>query len=136
MPLDPTILGFTNRWYPAALRTAVEVHLQSGLVLRAITAPYFLGTKIEAFRGRGKEDYFASPDLEDFITVGDGRASLLDEIEAASLELRIFVGEAVRELLAESSFLDALPGYLLPDEANQARIGQLTRRLYSLSSYV
>jgi hypothetical protein len=134
MPLDARILGFSNRWYPDALRTAVEVRLPGGLILRTITAPYFLGTKIEAFRGRGQEDYFASHDLEDFITVVDGRASLLEEIEAASPELRAFLGEAVRGLLAASPFLDALPGYLLPDEANQARIGQLTRKLRTLSS--
>jgi predicted nucleotidyltransferase len=71
MPLDASILGFSNRWYADALRTAVEVELPSGLRLKAITAPYFLGTKIEAFRGRGHDDYFASHDLEDFITVID-----------------------------------------------------------------
>jgi hypothetical protein len=125
MPLDAKILGFSNRWYADALRTAAEVHLPSGLILRAITAPYFLGTKIEAFRGRGRGDYFASHDLEDFITVVDGRTSLLDEVEAASAELRRFIGEAVGALLTEQRFLDALPGYLLPDESNQARIAQL-----------
>lgn len=52
MPLDPSILGSSNRWYADALHTAVEVGLPGGLKLKAITAPYFLGTKIEAFRGR------------------------------------------------------------------------------------
>lgn len=59
--------------------------------------------------------------------------SLLDEVEAASAELRRFVGEAVGALLAEPRFLDALPGYLLPDEANQARIAQLVEKLRALS---
>ncbi|HWZ51251.1 MAG TPA: hypothetical protein VNW54_07290 [Granulicella sp.] len=77
MPLDASILGFSNRWYADALRTAVEATLPSGLRLKAITAPYFLGTKIEAFRGRGHGDYFGSHDLEDLITVIDGRPSLL-----------------------------------------------------------
>jgi hypothetical protein len=39
MPLDEKILGFSNRWYPGALHTAVPVSLTSGLMLRAITAP-------------------------------------------------------------------------------------------------
>jgi hypothetical protein len=43
----------------------------------------------------------------------DGRTSLLDEVAAASAELRKFVGKAVGALLAEPRFLDALPGYLL-----------------------
>jgi len=42
-----------------------------------------------------------------------------------AVELRRFVGEAVGALLDEPRFLDALPGYLLPDAANQARIVQL-----------
>jgi hypothetical protein len=53
MPLNEDILGFSNRWYADALHTATEVQLPNGFILRAITAPYFLGTKMEAFRGRG-----------------------------------------------------------------------------------
>jgi hypothetical protein len=39
-------------------------------------------------------DYFASHGLGDFITGVDGRTSLLDGVEAASAELRRFVGKA------------------------------------------
>jgi hypothetical protein len=38
MPLNASILGFSNRWYADALRTPVEVTLPSGLQLKAITA--------------------------------------------------------------------------------------------------
>jgi hypothetical protein len=132
MPLDAQVLGFSNRWYPDALRTAGSVRLPSGLVLRAINAPYFLGTKLEAFRGRGQRDYLASHDLEDFIAVVDGRSSLIIELESASPELKNYVADSVRALLAEPHFLDALPGYLLPDNASQARIGQLMAKLRRL----
>ena len=60
MPLDSQVLGFSNRWYPDALHTAGKVQLPGGLVIRAISAPYFLGTKLEAFNGRGKRDYLNS----------------------------------------------------------------------------
>ena len=132
MPLDPAILGFSNRWYPEALEAAEEVQLPAGLTVRAITGPYFLGTKLEAFRGRGHGDYFASHDLEDFMAVVDGRSALFTELETASEGLRTYIGEAVRMLLVEPRFLDALPGYLLPDEASQARIGQLVSKLHKL----
>jgi hypothetical protein len=133
MPLDPKILGFSNRWYPDALGAAEEVRLPGGPTVRAITAPYFLGTKLEAFRGRGGGDYFASHDLEDFMAVVDGRSTLFAEMELAPPELRAYVGEAVRALLGEPRFLDALPGYLLPDEASQARVGQLRGKLRRLA---
>jgi hypothetical protein len=133
MPLDASILGFSNRWYPDALRTAVEVELPGGLKLKSITAPYFLGTKIEAFRGRGHADYFGSHDLEDFITVIDGRPSLLREVGESSSELRAFLAEAVRGLLSASRFLDALPGHLSGDAASQRRIVSLLATLEALS---
>ncbi len=133
MPLDASILRFSNRWYADALRSAVEVELPSRLKLKAITAPYFLGTKIEAFRGRGHADYFGSHDLEDFITVIDGRLSLLQEVQESSPELRSFLAEAVRGLLAASRFLDALPGHLSADAASQARIVPLSAKLDALS---
>jgi hypothetical protein len=133
MPLDASILGFSNRWYPEALRTAVSVSLSDGLVLRVITAPYFLGTKLDAFQGRGGNDYYASHDLEDVITVVDGRAALIDEVTGAPKELRRFISDSFKALLADDRFLEALPGFLLPDEANQARYAMLTKKLQTIS---
>jgi predicted nucleotidyltransferase len=66
MPTDETILGFSNRWYKPAIETAAIVALD-GFELRVVTTPYFIGTKLEAFRGRGKGDFYASSDLEDII---------------------------------------------------------------------
>lgn len=133
MPLDATILGFSNRWYPEALRNATSVSLSNGLVLRVITAPYFLGTKLDAFQGRGVNDYYASHDLEDVITVVDGREALIDEVTAAPEELRRFISASFKALLVDNRFLEALPGYLLPDEANQARYTMLLKKLQELS---
>lgn len=136
MPLDAAILGFSNRWYAPALHAAVNASLPGGLTIRAISAPYFLGTKFEAFQGRGQHDYFVSRDLEDIVAVVDGRPSLIDEIKAAPSPLRAFIAKTIRELIADPRFLDALPGYLLPDAANQARLGQLVQKLHQLSELI
>ena len=77
MPLDEKILGFSDRWYRAAMEAATAHQLSRGLEIRIVTAPYFLATKIEAFRGRGRGDFLASHDLEDLIFVIDGRAAML-----------------------------------------------------------
>ena len=134
MPLDPTILGFSNRWYEGALRTSRQAILSKDITIRVITAPYFLGTKLEAFRGRGKEDFFASHDLEDFVAVIDGRREIAEELLESEQPLRDYVASAVTSLLSESRFLDALPGYLLPDAANQSRISLLMKRLSAIAS--
>jgi hypothetical protein len=51
MPLNAQVLGFSNRWYPDALRTAGSVRLPNRVVIRAINGPYFPGTKPEPFAG-------------------------------------------------------------------------------------
>ena len=133
MPLDEKILGFSNRWYAATMETALSLRLEPGLEIRLVTAPYFIATKLEAFKGRGNGDYSGSHDLEDLISVIDGRPTLANEIRKESIELRTYIAKEVKNLLQAPRFIDALPGHLLPDAASQARMGVLVRRLEQLT---
>ena len=134
MPTEPGILGFHNRWYSLAVTSAMEVVLPDDLPIRLVNAPVFIGTKIEAFMGRGNGDYMASHDLEDIITVVDGRASLFAEMQAAPAELRDYLGNEFRALLANRDFMDALPGQLPADRGSQARLPGLIKKLQDISS--
>jgi hypothetical protein len=134
MPLDEKILGFSNRWYKPAMDSAVVHELEADLRVRVVTAVYFCATKLEAFTGRGKGDYQSSHDLEDLIAVVDGRAELLNEIHAGPEEVRAYIATAIRKLLATPSFLDALPGYLLPDQTSQTRVSILLDRLKKIAA--
>jgi hypothetical protein len=77
LALNKEVLGFTNIWYEPALRHAFTATLPGGQTIRVIAAPFFLATKMEAFRGRGRMDFQASHDLEDFVAVIEGRDTLL-----------------------------------------------------------
>src|SRR5438552_4145049 len=134
MPIDERILGFSNRWYRPAMVNAQEIHLERGLIIRSVTAPFFLATKLEAFKGRGRNDYFGSHDLEDIMVVIDGRPSLAAELQSAEGTLKTYVSRAVSVLLEEQDFLNALPGYLLPDAASQARLSLVLQKLHSLAA--
>lgn len=101
MPIDPAILGFSNRWYPEAARTAARERLSDGVEIRRIAAPAFIATKLEAFVSRGRGDFLSSHDLEDILTVVDGRPSIVDELQTASHELCQFVRETIGALLSE-----------------------------------
>ena len=116
LALSKEVLGFTNIWYESALQHASTVTLPRGQAIRVITAPFFLATKVEAFRGRGRMDFQASRDLEDFVAVIEGQDTLLQEIAASPEDLRNYLAEAARTLLAESRFLDVLPGFVLDAE--------------------
>ena len=133
MPTSSLILGFSNRWYKGAIRRAAQIQLDAGLVIRLISGPYFLGTKMEAFRTRGHNDFWSSSDLEDIIAVVDGRIELLEETRSASPELRQYLGSAFSSLLASQDFLNALPGHLLPDAASQQRAAVISERMAALA---
>lgn len=132
MPTDPAILGFANRWYSAVLEKATTVDL-SGLSIRLVTAPLFVATKLEAFRQRGRGDLFGSRDLEDIVALIDGRARLVDEVREASADLRAYLSDACRKLLAEPGARDALAGHLPPDAASQGRLPGVLHRIEAIA---
>jgi hypothetical protein len=46
MPSEPSILGFANRWQGAAIPHAIDRELPSSTVIRAVSPPYLLATKL------------------------------------------------------------------------------------------
>lgn len=130
MPVDSAILGFSNRWYRPALKHAHQTRIGE-YEIRLITAPYFLATKLEAFHGRGK-DYRMSHDLEDIITVIDGRPELGEEVRVAAVDLQKYLSDEFAALLSKRDFLDALSGHLLPDAASQQRLGLVLKRMHQI----
>lgn len=133
MPTLEHVLGFSNRWYPLALDTAVPMRLPGGHDIRVIAAPVFVATKLEAFAGRGGGDFLASHDLEDLLAVADGRASLVEECRASTPALRVYLAQRIGALLATPAFVDALRGHLPGDAASQERLPELLATLRSIA---
>jgi len=135
MPTREDILGFANPWYPLALQTATPTSLPSGAVISMVTAPCFVATKLAAFAGRGQGDYMASHDMEDLVAVLDGRPELAQEIQQAPDDLRHHLVERVAALLADSGFVQAIPGHLPADLASQGRVPMLMERLQTIAGW-
>ena len=114
MPLDPAILGFSNRWYEAALRDAKLYSLGRDLVIRIPGSPLYLACKWAAFEGRAHGDVIGSHDLEDIITVVAGRRELLEELRFVESGVRDYVASATARLLAHPYAHDVIVG-ALPD---------------------
>lgn len=112
MPAEARLLGFENRWQAPGLLTAAERKLPSGARIRALTPPYLLATKLEAWKGRGKGDHLASHDLEDVIALVEGREELAAEMLVGSNDLRDYVSAEIRQLLEEPRFADAVDGFV------------------------
>jgi hypothetical protein len=124
VPTDGAILGFTNCWHEHAVESAALVELVrpgtlARLTIRVITASSFVASKIESYRSRGKGDLYHA-DIEDIVTVIDGRPSLLSEIEAERDDLRQYVRTQMKRLL-EEGLEDKVAAHLFPDAASQVR---------------
>jgi hypothetical protein len=101
MPTDENILGFSNRWYLPAIKNSVTIELEPNLEILIVTAPYFLGTKIDAFFGRGRADYLASHDMEDLINIINGRVEILEDIKNSELDLKDFIIKSFQGIFGE-----------------------------------
>jgi hypothetical protein len=82
MPVQPEVLGLSNRCYPYAVETAEPVQLGPAITIRLVSAIAFVATKLEAFAGRGGGDFLNSHDLEDVLNIADGREELASEMAA------------------------------------------------------
>jgi len=130
VPLDEKVLGFANPWYRVSYEAALVSEVASELALRHLAAPHFLATKFEAFKNRGQNDVYLSHDLEDIMTVVEGRSTVVPELGAAQADVRKHVGHAVATLLDMPAFHNALPGLLSNPEREQtvkARLNQISR---------
>ena len=76
-----------------------------------------------------------SRDMEDIITVLDGRSEIESEVQQADEELKNYLVERCSMLLEERDFLDALSGHLLPDAASQARSALIIDRLKAIAGF-
>lgn len=135
MPTDERILGFSNRWYPTAIATAVTVILPSGKSIKLISAPAFLATKFEAYSTRGQGDLLTSHDFEDIITVLDGRPGIEAEVAAAPDGVDIYLATRSGEIAAHPDFENTLPGLVVYDELYEDRIRRVRDRIASIAAF-
>jgi hypothetical protein len=133
MPSEGKVLGFTNRWYDIAVRTAQEHSMADGTNVRVISAPAFIATKLEAFLDRGKGDFIMSHDMEDIVAILDGRPELFDEIKASNIDLLTFVGDSFAAFARNRHFIDSIGMHLLPDEVSQSRAKIIIDRVNAIA---
>lgn len=122
MPAEPSLVGFGGRWQREAMPHAVSRRLPDGVTIRAVSAPYLVATKFEAFADRGAGDMLVSRDLDDIVALLDGRSRLVEEVASAPHDVRRFLSERCRRLLDDRDFHDVVFGLVRPDEASRARV--------------
>lgn len=112
MPTDESVLGFSNKWYKDAVLYSIKAQISEAISINIVSAPYFLATKLEAFKDRGNQDFLLSHDLEDIISLIDGRPEIINDVLSASSNLKKYLSIEFASLIDNPLFIQALPGQL------------------------
>lgn len=121
MPVSERILGFTNKWYTEAINHSIT-HNVDGYNVKVVDIPHFLATKIEAFKGRGKNDFLASKDIEDIIFVIEHTPDMLLKLfDIKNEQLALYIVEQFQGFLASGGFMESF-GYHLDDPEKSGHI--------------
>jgi len=130
MPTSEDILGFSNRWYKQAFENAMQVTVDTDYNVSIFSAPYFLASKLEAFKHRGKNDGRTSSDFEDIIFVLNNRSVIWDELAGTTGELREYFFQEFRSLLVSLYFEEWIGANL--DYNGQGRVNYILNGIRKL----
>ncbi len=119
MPIDGTILGFSNPWYREAAAYAETYALPNGQEVRAVSPLYFSATKLDAFKDRGFADMLSSHDLEDVVSVLSSSETLRDTVSVDPRPVCSFIRSVLLEASQQGEFFDALEGHFRGDPSGQ-----------------
>lgn len=135
MPTDESILGFGNPWYKSALEHACNNKIAEDLTIKSVTAPYFIATKIEAFRTRGNQDLLGSHDFEDIINVVAGRIEIAEEIQSLNKDIKFFLKKFFEDLINNKEFERVLPGHLNDGPITLQRVQTVKDRIKNIINF-
>ena len=122
MPTEGDVLDFKNSWYSDGYAAAYTITLPGGEKIRIFTLPYFLASKIEAFRDRGNDDFLASPDMEDIVTILDGTENVVDEVLRTPEKVKNYLVTEFLKFLDDRRFIELLEGNLrTPGRVNRVK---------------
>lgn len=99
MPTRDVAMGFENKWYAEGYKKSTPYKIDSKTTIRILTAPYFIATKLEAFKDRGSGDGRTSQDFEDIVYIFESREAVWDEMQQVDKELKGYLRREFRQLL-------------------------------------
>ncbi|MBL7916932.1 MAG: nucleotidyl transferase AbiEii/AbiGii toxin family protein [Bacteroidia bacterium] len=106
MPTADESIGFKNIWYPEGFKNAIDYKIDDRTTVKILSAPYFIATKLEAFKGRGNGDGRTSHDFEDIVYVLENRQTIWDELRSTSGELKKYFVDEFKKLKENPSLFE------------------------------
>lgn len=112
MPTNDPSIGFTNIWYAGGFNHTRLYELDEKISINILQAPYFIATKMEAFKGRGDSDGRFSQDFEDIVFILENRDSVWSEISATEIDLKKYLQFEFTKLLSSPYFFEWVDGHV------------------------
>lgn len=132
MPTNPDVLGFSNRWYADGVTESIVYQIDERQAIRIFSAPYFIATKLEAFKSfRHGKDPRMNSDFEDIIYLFDNRRELLHEMNQSSSSIRPYLRDEIGVLLSDANVNENISVHLERRTASQRalRILKIWKRM-------
>jgi hypothetical protein len=109
MPVNPDILGFSNRWYGSGMDDKIKTVLPDGNFIYIFPVEYYVATKFEALNSRGGNDIRGSHDWEDIIYIMNNCAALPDAIKRSNNQQLVeYLQEQFRILLQNDNIREII----------------------------
>lgn len=101
MPTKENVLGFNNRWYQDGFKYSIEYIIDEHVTVRIFKSAYFIASKLDAYKDRGKGDGRMSSDFEDIVYILNNRDTVWDEMTSAKEDVKDFLKEEFTKLLRQ-----------------------------------
>lgn len=134
MPDDAQILKFGNAWYRDARASAERRDVGEGVTVRIVRPPHFVATKLAAWLSRGNNDPLESHDVEDILTLIDGRPQIAEEILHSDAAMRSYISSELGALQKHRDFEYAIAAASNGDAARERVISQRVDLIVSFAS--
>jgi predicted nucleotidyltransferase len=112
MPTGEKVLGFSNKWYAPGFKQAIDFEIDKQHIVKIFPVAYFIASKLEAFKNRGKNDGRVSSDFEDIVFVFNYRNAIWKELEAADKIVKKYLKDEFKKLMAGSYFNEWIAAHL------------------------
>ena len=114
MPADDSSIGVSNIWYKPGFKYLQQIALEDGTNINILPFPYFLATKLEAFKDRGANDFYGSHDFEDIIYLLDNRTTIVEELINADIDVKEYIKKELATLKKHPQAHEILAMHLHP----------------------
>jgi len=112
MPTNDPSIGFTNKWYPEGFEKAVNYEIDESNIIKILSAPYFIVTKLEAHKDRGKNDGRTSQDFEDIIFVLENCSAIWEEMNNSSKTIKDYLRSEFLILLNNQNLFEWIDSHV------------------------